>query len=239
MSSESGANIYNLLGMARTAAMAGNQSEALTYFNRVLEIDPTIAEAWIGKGNAAAWQSTLADLRLNEAVVAFRHAIGIAPDFEREALAEDLAGQMNAIIAALYKLAREHMLEYIALNNAWSDYLDQVSVMLDTLDRVAEWAPNHLITRENIVHLCKDNIEGVSYRDPYNDNAPGLKSISPQYETLLKNRMASAVERIKKIDPSYAPPTVKKKEGRCLFRRHGDNGRFRSSGRDSLAAIPG
>lgn len=217
MQDGSGGNIDNLLGMARTAAMAGNQGEALNYFNRVLEIDPTVAEAWIGKGNAAAWQSTLNNLRLNEALVAFQHAIAITPETERVALAEDLAGQLNAIVTALYQLARNHMLEFIALNNSWSDYLGQVSIMLDTLDGIAEWAPNHLITQENIVHLCKDNIEGVSYRDPYNSNAPGLMSLSPQYEELLKTRMELAVTKIQKLDSSYVAPTLQKKEADACF----------------------
>jgi len=217
MVGESGANIDNLLGMARTAAISGNQAEAFTYFNRVLEIDPTIAEAWIGKGKAAAWQSTLVNLRLNEALVAFRHAIATTPESERETLADDLATQMNAIIVALYQVARAHMIEYVALSNSWSDYLGQVSLMFDALDGVAEWSPNHLITQENIVFLCKDNIEGVSYRDPYNNNAPGLMSLSPQYESVLKARMELAVMRIQAINPSYAPPELEKKQADACF----------------------
>ena len=59
-------NIANLLGMAKTAAMGGNNQEALSYFNRVLEIDPTVSEAWMGKGAAAAWQSNLVNIRLPE-----------------------------------------------------------------------------------------------------------------------------------------------------------------------------
>ena len=52
-----GPSITNLLGLARTADVAGNDAEAETYYNRVLELDPTISEAWIGKGKSAGWQS--------------------------------------------------------------------------------------------------------------------------------------------------------------------------------------
>ena len=47
-------SLSNLLGMARTALEADNVSEAESYFNRVLELDPRNSEAWIGKGKAAA-----------------------------------------------------------------------------------------------------------------------------------------------------------------------------------------
>lgn len=48
MSTES--QTANLMGMARTALIGGNNVEALSYFNRVLEVEPGRSEAWIGKG---------------------------------------------------------------------------------------------------------------------------------------------------------------------------------------------
>jgi hypothetical protein len=52
-------NVATLIGMAKTAELGSNNAEALGYYNRALEIDPTIVDAWIGKGKAASWQSTL------------------------------------------------------------------------------------------------------------------------------------------------------------------------------------
>ncbi|MDR1165460.1 MAG: zinc-ribbon domain-containing protein [Deltaproteobacteria bacterium] len=61
---ETGIKIETLLGMARTADTAGNFSEAENYYTRVLESDPELSEAWFRKGRAAAWQSTMANMRL-------------------------------------------------------------------------------------------------------------------------------------------------------------------------------
>lgn len=215
MSSDS--NITNLLGMARTAEVGGNSAEAASYYNRVLEIDPGITEAWIGKGKAAGWQSTLINLRLSEMTVAFGHAIGSAPPEERTAITTQVVEEANKIVVALYGLARGHMEEYVSLDNSWPTYLVQVEQMLNTLEEVRKWLPTDRNTLENIIHLCKDNIEGYSYRDQFNNNAPGLHGITPQYEQLLKSKLDSAASALQALDPSYVPPKIEKKSADSCF----------------------
>lgn len=122
--------LNNYLGLARTALRAGNNSEAEQYFNRVLEIDPAISEAWVGKGKAAAWQSSLVNIRLSEMEVAFSHAIAIASDAERKNVVDTCVDEMNSLVVTLYGMARNYMLEYVALNKTWVTYLAQISQCL-------------------------------------------------------------------------------------------------------------
>jgi len=204
-------NIANLLGMARTAQMAGNQEEALSYFNRVLEADPTITDAWIGKGKAAGWLSTLVNIRTGEALAAFGHALATAPETDRAQTALHVVNEANALIAALYGMARRHLDEFVSLPNSWSQYLSQVSQLLDALEQVKTWLPTNRDTLENIVHLCKDNIEGVSYNDPLNYNSPTTWHASPEYEAVLKHKLDFAVGMLREIDPNYEQPTIEKK----------------------------
>lgn len=205
------------MGMARTALIGGNNEEALGYFNRVLESDPHVAEAWVGKGKAAGWQSTLARFRLDEAAIAFSHAIAAASPDEKSAITAEVIEESNRLVTALYGLGRNHLVEYVALNDTWASYLGQVSLMLDMLEKVRSWDPRSRTTLENIIHLCKDNIEGFSYRDPYNNNLPGLHGITPAYEQLLKGRMDQAVAALREIDPSYAAPAIDKKQADSCF----------------------
>lgn len=205
------------MGMAKTAELGQNNAEALEYYNRALEIDPTLVDAWIGKGSAAAWQSNLRTIRLPEALIAFNHAIANAPVDDKAAVAARVVAQVNTIVVALYKIARDHMIEYVSLDNSWTDYLSQVAQLLDSLEEVRKWEPANITTLENIIHLCKDNIEGYSYRDQYNNNWPSLHSITPEYEKLLRSRMDDAAEAIRGLDPEYQAPIVQKKESAACF----------------------
>lgn len=214
---ESTGNINNLLGMARTALLGGNHQEALEYFNRVLEIDPNISEAWIGKGKSAAWQSNLVNIRLPEALISFQHAIANSDPSQKNAVTNQVVDEVNCVAVAVYGLARNHMVEFVSLDNSWPSYLGQVSQLIDGLEEVRKWAPENINTLSNLVHFCKDNIEGFSFRNPYNNNTPAVHGITADYEKFLSERMNTAVEALRAIDPSYAPPTIVKKQADACF----------------------
>jgi len=211
------ATVSTLMGMAKTAEIAGNNAEALTYYNRVLEADPRNADAWIGKGKAAGWQTTLVNFRVSEMLVAFNHALANADPVSQNAVLQTVTEEANRLIATIYKLARDHMLEYVSLQNSWPTYVAQMGQMVDALDTVRGWNPSDRTTLENIVHLCKDNIEGVSYRDQFNNNAPGLWSLTPEYEALLRSRLDDAAEKLIALDPEYTPPSIQKKKAEDCF----------------------
>jgi hypothetical protein len=205
-------NIANLMGMARSAQLAGNQEEALSYFNRVLEADPTLSEAWMGKGKAAAWQSSLANIRTAEGVVAFGHAIATAPEAEKPTVTELAVEEMNRLVVTLYGMARRQLDQFVALPNMWAQYLGQVSQLITALEEVRIWSPHNRTTLENIVHLCKDNIEGISYNDPYDNNLSKAWHLSAEYEALLKSRLDAAVDALRLSDPAYSAPVIEKKQ---------------------------
>jgi hypothetical protein len=213
----SSADINNLLGLARTALIGGNNAEALSYFNRVLEVDSKHSEAWIGKGKASAWQSTLANIRINEALIAFNHAIATADEAAKAERIEEAVEDINKVVVALYGLARDHMIEFVSLDNSWPDYLKQVAQLIDGLEAAKNWSPENRITLENIVHLCKDNIEGYSFRDQYNSNISAAHSVAPEYEQFLRTRMDEAVSGLQALDSSYSAPTIEKQKADACF----------------------
>ena len=205
------ATISTLLGLARTALVANNQQEALVYFNRVLESNPTNADAWLGKGKAAGWQSTLSNIRLSEMLIAFNHAIANAAEENKEAVAIEANTEVNNLAVTLYGMGRKHMLEYISLPKIWSEYVQQVRQMVDALSLVSTWVPTHQMTLKNIIWLCKDNIEGVSYIDKFNNHLPKVKQLSYEEETPLRGILNSSLERLKALDPTYEAPKIEKK----------------------------
>lgn len=203
--------------MAKTAELGGNQAEALTYYNRALEIDPTISDAWIGKGRAAAWQSTMANIRLPEALIAFNHAISNSPSDQKDAVRQLANTEVNSLVSTLYGMCRNHLEEFASLPDTWPAYLNQVKQFIDALEEARQWVPHDRITLENIVHLCRDNIEGHISRDQFNYNAEITHGISESYEALLHTHLDGASDELKKLDPSYEPPQIVKKKGSDCF----------------------
>ena len=211
------ATLSALLGLARTALAAGNSQEALEYFNRVLESDPTNSDAWMGKGKAAGWQSSIVNMRLPEMLIAFNHAIANAPESDKEATVRQAVDEANRLTVTLYGMARKHLLEYVSLPNSWPQYIVQVSSMLTYLEEISSWMPTDRTTLENIVHLCKDNIEGVSYRDQFDNNMSKAWTLTPQYEALMKSQLERSADRLRALDPTYSPPAIEKKQADACF----------------------
>ena len=66
--------LRNYLIMANQAYDSGNKAEAETYCNKIIENDPNNYEAWFLKGKAAGWQSTSANVRLDQAINCFNES---------------------------------------------------------------------------------------------------------------------------------------------------------------------
>lgn len=208
-------NVDTLMGMAKTAELGNNNAEALEYYNRALEVDPTITEAWLGKGRSASWQSSLANFRVSEGLIAFQHAIANAAE-DRDAVITSAVEEINKIVSALYRMSRNHMEEYAALDQTWAAYLNQVAQMLDALEQARNWDPQNRVVLENIIHLTKDNIEGYKYWDNIH-NVSGLHGVSTQYEETLRRMMDQAIASLRQIDDTYQAPDIEKKQAGACF----------------------
>lgn len=104
--------IENYLEMARTAKDAGNNSEAESYCNKVIEIEPTNYEAWMLKGEAAAWQSSLQNSRVDEGVAAFVKGINNAPEEKKEELIEEAKEQIKNLSLAMISLRADRFAKW-------------------------------------------------------------------------------------------------------------------------------
>ena len=104
--------IENYLEMAQIAKDADNNAEAESYCNKILEIDPTNYRAWMLKGEAAAWQSTLKNSRVDEGVAAFIKAINNAPDDVKDELVEKAKGQIEKLTVAMISLRADRFAKW-------------------------------------------------------------------------------------------------------------------------------
>ena len=113
--------IENYFTMAQNARNSGNNKEAEEYCNKILEIDPKHTEAWLMKGMVAAWQSTLANNRVNELITGISNAFENAKDEEElYSLGERGYKEFYKIILAINNLKVDHIVRF---PNTWKEYL--------------------------------------------------------------------------------------------------------------------
>lgn len=96
--------IANYLELATNAYDADNNEEAESYCNKIIELDPTNYKAWLLKGKAAGWQSTLQNSRVSESVSAFTKAIKNAPEEEKEDIIDQTKDQISRLAQAMISL---------------------------------------------------------------------------------------------------------------------------------------
>lgn len=107
--------IDNYLLMAKNALDAGNKSEAENYCNKIIEINPTHSKAWLFKGNAAGWQSSLANLRYEESIKCFNNALD---NDDSEEMKKDVQAEIESLSRAVATMASNHFAEFPGSDSA-------------------------------------------------------------------------------------------------------------------------
>jgi hypothetical protein len=209
-------NVKNLFALAETASASSNHQEAYNYFTKVLEIEPKNSKAWLGKGTAAGWLSKLDDLRFTEMTVAYGHAMTYAAESEKEGMKESCSLGLNAVAIGCYVTARKHMLEFISLPNAWAEYVLRCRQVISLMEVAHAYAPKAEQVLENIILLCKDNIEGVTFVDTLNGNVSRRISLSDHYEKETRAILSKYAEKLKELRPDYVPPEPKRPSAKCF-----------------------
>lgn len=105
-------SIGNFLVMATNASQAGNYAEAESYCNKIIEINPRHSRAWQLKGTAAGWQSTLANVRIEESMNCFNNALEYATEEEVAEIKEAIANDGYSLSIAIVQLACNHFSEF-------------------------------------------------------------------------------------------------------------------------------
>lgn len=104
--------IDNMLILAANAFEADNNQEAENYCNQVIALDAMSYKAWLLKGKAAGWQSTIQNQRITEAAHAFAQAIDFAPEDEKDAVKEEAVEQLKRLGLACISLRKNRFSKY-------------------------------------------------------------------------------------------------------------------------------
>ncbi len=115
---DNSASIDNYYKIAESAYESSNQKEAENYCNKIIEIEPDNYRAWLLKGKAAGWQSTLANIRIEESVNCFTKAVDNAPEDDKDRVKKEASQEIESLSTALLTMCCNHFAEFPSKDNA-------------------------------------------------------------------------------------------------------------------------
>jgi len=207
-----GGNVKNWMKLAHAALDAGNYQETLANANKVLEVEPTNHDAWFLKGVSSGWLSNLSECRLGEMASNLRQAIACAPKDEVEDVKKTSALVLNEAAVAYNNLACKHLKEFVTVDRAWPEFLDQSGEAFEALDAAHEMDPKNQVVLKNIIRILTDLINGVAYNDTdaYGRYTRRVHRVTSDYSTKLTLLKKEYETKVQALDSSYKVPEVKK-----------------------------
>jgi tetratricopeptide (TPR) repeat protein len=179
--------IETWLELARTAKEGGNNIEAIEYFNKILEVDTKNAEAWFGKGYCIHNTSTLANIRLNEAVTYFKNAANHSKD--KKQMQVKIAETLDEFAYNLYSTAVDHYNEFIETHSALSDLVTQCSYSLEALELATEYDNQKLYVEHALLIYRGGQGKHLNKSDYYKSYFYGkMKELDPEWSPTLENK---------------------------------------------------
>lgn len=99
------AKVGNYISLASTAFESKDITSAISYCDKALEIDPYNYKAWVVRARTVGFGSTLANKKVVQSIVAAKKAIELAPETEKEKIADELVVFLSLQIVGLHDLA--------------------------------------------------------------------------------------------------------------------------------------
>jgi len=204
-------NVQNWMKLAKAAVDAGNYEETLTNANKVLEVEPTNHAAWLFKAVGSGWLSNLRNCRLEEMVSNMKQAIECAPRDDEKDVKVFAAEKLEEAAAAYYLLSRKHFLEFVTVDGAWPEFLEQANAALTALDAAHNIDPQNAGVIRDGVKLMTELIQGVAYNDTdhYGHPIRRVHRVAAQFSQRLTELKAQYETKLKGLDPSYQTQDVK------------------------------
>jgi hypothetical protein len=203
---------HNLISLATAALDNSNANEAYDYANRALEIDTDDPNAWVVKGKAAGWSSTINNFRVPEMLGAFRRAEELTPSDERERLRQECADTMNGVAVAVHNLSWNFTNEHVRVDGVWAAHITRCEQIVTVLQIAYEWGEKRA-PLDNIVIIVSNLIRGITFK-AYN-GASSSVFLQKAYQQKMQQLLETAATDIRNFDPAYKTPHPKK-SGSCF-----------------------
>lgn len=207
--------------------------QAYNYYEKLLELDSDNWQYVYKKGVCAAWQSTLANFRVDETIKACKNAFNIIDinNIElknKESVCYQMADDINTVSVAFCKLAQNHYNDFWELESSAPEYWDHLQQLIDCEEYAKNIIKDYIsdektkvlyvtILKNLIIYFC-EICERRKYKSGYNQygDTYGWTWYKNELRAPLIEKYDKYVLELKNLDPQYVAPTMQKQsKGGC------------------------
>lgn len=207
--------------------------QAYNYYEKLLEMDSDNWQYVYKKGVCAAWQSTLANFRVDETIKACKNAFNIIEinniELEnKESVCYQMADDINKVSVAFCQLAQNHYNEFWELESAAPEYWGHLQQLIDCEEYAKDIIKNYISSDETknlyvtilknlIIYFC-DICERRKYKSGYNQygDTYAWTWYKNELRAPLIEKYDKYVLELKNLEPQYVAPIMQKQSnGGC------------------------
>lgn len=192
----------NYRELAKQAMEASNYSEALKYFNYVLEENPKDSDSWYGKAQASAFSASLLSFNLDEIINCIKNSILYSTD---ETIGNTMgATALKEICLFYYNNIRNHFLEFMSVKNAFEEFISNSIAIIYAVKLASTFNP-----KDTTIIDAGISIIDLSLAEFKSYDSIERKTIKFKVPTKLKKSLITLRKELKnsgiEIDPNYTP----------------------------------
>ena len=139
--------------IAQTAQEGENYDEAIAYYNKIIEQQPDFADAWLNKGICMVNTSTIGNLKIREAGMAWKNAVKFAK--HQDAMKKRVSVEINKVVADFYPVLERFYIETAASENAVIEHFERFLLLESAQDVALKLNPESKLIAENGLELCE------------------------------------------------------------------------------------
>lgn len=226
-------NVANYIKIAYNAYVDRNYAESERYYNKVLEVDAENWKAIFYKGMSIGWQSTLANVRLRDAISGALRAVIIAAQKEKKTVVDEFrlecAREIQNLATVFGNNADDHYNKYEKTKDSTNEYWSNLDVSMEALDVALRFTSelDDASVREAKKAILENIIELIKFKSVPRQIFVGRNNdLSKRYNWIGINDEARAVllknlddysQKLQNLDPDFKKPEIPQKAPGCYI----------------------
>jgi hypothetical protein len=202
--------IKNYLELAQNAMESSDFDEAIRYFNKVLENNPKISEAWFGKGYCSGWNGSLNSIKVDQMILNFNKALEYVSEDKLQELKINVAEAIDGCAFSIYNLSYNHTVEFAQVDGTYGEHLSRSTDIISALEFAHSMYPQSKAIIESILSISKNLLKPIGYTNY--DNKSESYSLDGGSSKKIKNIYNKYFKLMEGIDPEYVKKIKKQEE---------------------------